>query len=324
MDGLMRLVDASKRALASPNRRVVNAGTDDSTRTSKESNASLVEACSDAMTAPNKEDASETGAKPLHDTSDPSNSVDVVNPNECITTMQVKDSIPDPTTLPKNNFSKLGNNSLGVRKPKVHPPEEEVSIKPEGFLGVRKPRVHPPEQEESIKPDVANLGAVIMTTPVEVVNVDGYATLNLSSFQPRVVDLVLNDDEVIDVDLTTASYCQDVYEFKGPHQEFEKRPSETRNFKGTLGKILTGVKKTGYGEIDLYHLNKWYHGLRFSPMVKDEADIDGNKWHFRLVLIYPGDNEKSNEVHGFIPFLSKFYRKAFSDTEATRKTLTWL
>jgi hypothetical protein len=227
MDGLMRLVDASKRALASPNRRVVSAGTGASTTNSEEVDASIVEACSDATTAPDKEDASLSHV------------------------FDVNQSIPDPDIIPKNDHSGLGN-SLGVRKPKVNPPEKEKSILG-NYLGVRKPRAHPPEQEESIKPDVANLGAVSMTAPVEVLTVDNTDTLNLSSSEPKVLDLVLNDDEVIDVDFTTSSYCQDVYEFKGPNQEFEKRPSDTRNFKGTLGKILTGVKKTGYGEIDLFH-----------------------------------------------------------------------
>ena len=56
-------------------------------------------------------------------------------------------------------------------------------------------------------------------------------------------------------------------------------------------------------------------------MVRDEEDIDGNKWHFRLVIINPGESEAPNEVYGFLPFLSKFYRQAFSNTEATRKNI---
>jgi hypothetical protein len=145
MDGSMRLVDASKRALALPNQSVVSAGTGASTTTSKEVDSSFVEVCFDAMMAPEEVDASKTEAKPLLDSLVPLSAVDVVVQNESINAMPVKESKPDPTTVSEHHLSNLDNP-----------------------VGVRKPRVHPPEKEESIKPDVANVGAVILTAPVEI------------------------------------------------------------------------------------------------------------------------------------------------------------
>ena len=179
--------------------------------------------------------------------------------------------------------------------------------------------MHPPDKEES--PTI-----MVKDDAVEVIDIDKTdrhvtASSNIQSKEQKVFNVVLDKVEVIDVDLVTPLLCPHVYEFKGANQEFERRPSDTRNFKSTVGKILNGVQKSGYGEIDLYHLQNWYKDFRFSPMVRDEEDIDGNKWHFRLVIINPGESEAPNEVYGFLPFLSKFYRQAFSNTEATRKNI---
>ena len=145
-------------------------------------------------------------------------------------------------TVPKNDLSGLGS-SLGVRKPKV-----QESSKPDGFLGVRIPRVHPPDKEES--PTI-----IIKDDAVEVIDIDKTdchvtASSNIQAKEQKVFNVVLDEVEVIDVDLVTPLLCPHVYEFKGANQEFERRPSDTRNFKSTVGKILNGVQKSGYGEID--------------------------------------------------------------------------
>ena len=156
----------------------------------------------------------------------------------------------------------------------------------------------------------------------DVINVDDIDTVSPKPrrFKPPPFNLL--EQEVIDVDLETSLLCPNVYEFTGSNQEFNKPCiTEPRNFKGTIGKVFTSVQRNGYGEIDLFYLKNWYHDLRFAPMVTDEEDMDGNRWYFCLVMIYPGNPEKPNDVNGFIPFLSKFYRKLFSDTDATEKTI---
>ena len=80
----------------------------------------------------------------------------------------------------------------------------------------------------------------------------------------------------------------------------------------------------------MFNLRNWYKELRFSNIDTLVEDNERYVWHFRFVMIYPRahslsepkNKEKARLEHIYLVKLLVFYKKAFSDTKETQKSIS--
>ena len=137
--------------------------------------------------------------------------------------------------------------------------------------------------------------------------------------------------EMIRNTLARPAVLRNFYCFQGARTEFVQRTTDQQTRRESCLKTFKSLEKDGYGELELFNLRNWYKELRFSNIDTPVEDAERYVWHFRFVMIEPRPTSSLNEPknkdrkklhHSNLVKLFHFYRKAFSDTKETQKSIT--
>ena len=145
----------------------------------------------------------------------------------------------------------------------------------------------------------------------------------LNADHQKVREMVMNT-------VARPAVLRNFYCFHGARTEFAQRSTDQQTRRESCLKTFKSLEKDGYGELELFNLRNWYKDLRFSNTDTPVEDQERYVWHFHFVMLYPSasslkepkNKEREKLQHTYLMTLFHFYRKAFSDTKETQKSIT--